>query len=64
MTALRKCEILNPSAQIVYRGRDAAGAISQHGRKWVAYDSEGRSLGRFATRLAAFAAVLKSGRAQ
>jgi hypothetical protein len=45
--------------QIVYKGRDAVGAISQRGRQWLALDIDGRKIGSFGSRLAAFAAVLR-----
>jgi hypothetical protein len=47
--------------QIVYRGRDAVGAISQRGREWLALDIDGRKIGSFPTRLSAFSAVLRKG---
>jgi hypothetical protein len=50
--------------QIVYRGRDAVGAISQRGRQWLALDIDGRKIGAFPTRLAAFSAVLRKGDAR
>jgi hypothetical protein len=48
--------------QVVYRGRDAIGAISQLGRQWLAFDIDGRKIGSFGSRLAAFAAVLREAR--
>jgi hypothetical protein len=45
--------------QTVYRGRDAVGAICQHGRQWLAFDIDGRKIGSFPTRLGAFSAVLR-----
>jgi len=45
--------------QIVYRGREAVGAVSQRGRRWLALDIDGRRIGYFASRLEAFAAVLR-----
>jgi len=52
------------SNQVVYSGREAVGVISQRGREWLALDIDGRRIGRFPTRLAAFAAVLRKGGAQ
>jgi hypothetical protein len=59
MSAVRKSASV--SDQIVYRGRTAVGAISQRGRIWLALDIDGRRIGRFETRLQAFAAVLREG---
>jgi hypothetical protein len=58
---------LNPRIDadtLVYRGRNAVGAISQRGREWLALDIDGRKIGRFPTRLAAFSAVLRKGDAR
>jgi hypothetical protein len=59
-----RSEIYRPGypGQIVYRGRDAIGAISQLGRQWLAFDIDGRKIGSFGSRLAAFAAVLREAR--
>jgi hypothetical protein len=45
--------------QVVYKGRAAVGAISRRGSEWLALDIDGRKVGRFGTRLEAFAAVLR-----
>jgi hypothetical protein len=55
---------ISDSNTIVYMGRDAVGSISQRGRHWHAFDINGRKIGEFPTRLAAFAGVLRKGGAQ
>jgi hypothetical protein len=62
VNALRKSKSQSNSDQIVYRGRDAVGAISQRGREWLALDIDGRKIGGFGSRLEAFAAVLRGRR--
>ena len=48
--------------QVLYRGREFAGAISFRKGQWRAMDANGRILGRFGSRPAAVAAVLSAGR--
>ena len=45
--------------QVVYLGRKLAGAVSLRNGQWRAIDADGRALGRFKSRLEAFAAVLR-----
>jgi hypothetical protein len=63
MNALRRAPRPQPARaeaeQIVYRGREAVGAISPRDGKWRALDMDGRAIGRFVSRLEAFAAVLR-----
>jgi hypothetical protein len=40
-------------------GRKLAGAVSLRNGQWRAIDADGRALGRFESRLEAFAAVLR-----
>ncbi len=47
------------SDQMVYVGCTALGTISRHGRQWLALNLDGRLIGRFETRSAAFGAVLE-----
>jgi hypothetical protein len=60
MSALRRPKT-SDSDQVVYRGREFAGAVSSRGRAWLALDKNGHSLGRFGSRLEAVAAVLRQG---
>jgi hypothetical protein len=57
MNALRKSA--GQSDQVVYKGRNFAGAVSFRNRQWRALDADGRILGHFESRLAAVAAVLR-----
>jgi hypothetical protein len=59
MSAAVRMHNAGQSDQIVYKGRDAVGAISQRGPQWLALDINGRKIGSFGSRLAAFAAVLR-----
>ncbi|HKH80849.1 MAG TPA: hypothetical protein VKA03_04440 [Methylovirgula sp.] len=48
------------SDQMVYAGRVALGAISRRGQEWLAFNLDGRRIGRFETRSAAFSAIIES----
>jgi hypothetical protein len=47
------------SDQVVYRGRTFAGAVSLRAGRWLAFDVDGRKIGRFENRLEAVAAILR-----
>jgi hypothetical protein len=64
MIAARKWprqRLIGPTEQSVYAGREFVGVVCQRGKAWFAYDIDHRALGRFVSRLEAFAAVLRKG---